>query len=77
MLIDMNPSTYQCVGYVIGYVKVILWKFSDFNSRQLLASPVMVSGITFYRPACGTSDLGLMASAPLLLWWEFSFYLLS
>ena len=28
-----------------------------------------------YCPACGTSDLGLTASAPLLLWWEFSFYL--
>ena len=30
---------------------------------------------TIYCPACGTSDLGLTASAPLLLWWEFSFYL--
>ena len=31
--------------------------------------------IRFYFPACGTSDLGLTASAPLLSWWEFSFYL--
>ena len=28
-----------------------------------------------YCPACGTSDLGLTASVPLLLWWDFSFYL--
>ena len=30
---------------------------------------------TGYCPACGTSDLGLTASAPLLLRCEFSFYL--
>ena len=26
-------------------------------------------------PSCETSDLGLTASVPLILWWEFSFYL--
>ena len=31
-------------------------------------------GFLSHWPACGTSDLGLTASAPLLLLWEFSFY---
>ena len=69
--VNIFPKTFLYgVLFVCAVCAPVTW---IWLARMLTYFPRRLS--TSCCPACGTSDLGLTASAPLLLWWEFSFYL--
>ena len=67
MNIEVNQKR-ESYGYV-SYLS--LWA----SAYWLKHASAVQRSLGRHCPACGTSDLGLTASAPLLLWWEFSLYL--
>ena len=79
-----NPTILETVSIASKWVNMHLSEiFLNNDILALMCASVKVKmwksnvkNIFHIVPLRRTSEMGLTASAPLLLWWEFSFYLM-